>query len=95
MIRISVTKQQEDTVVAIGGDIVASDLEELRQVRSSMSGLVILCLENVISADAESLAELRDWIEDGALTRGASPYIQMMLEGTSGPEKSEGKQEKA
>jgi hypothetical protein len=95
VIRIAVGKQQKDTVVAIDGDLVASELGELRRVRGSISGGVILHLENVISADAESLAELRDWIQDGALTRGASPYIQMMLEGTSGSENSEGKQDQA
>jgi hypothetical protein len=95
VIRISVTKQQKDTVVTIDGDLVTSELGELKQVRGSISGGVFLHLENMNSADAESIAELRDWIEDGALTRGASPYIQMLLEGASGSEKSEGKQDQA
>lgn len=95
MIRIVVTKQQKDTVVAIDGDLVTSELGELKQVRGSISGGVILHLENLNSADAESLAELRDWIQDGALAQDASPYIRMMLEGTSDPGKSEGKQDQA
>jgi hypothetical protein len=94
VVRISVSKQQKDTVVAIDGDLVTSELGELKRVRGSISGGVILHLENMNSADAESIAELRDWIEDGALTRGASPYIQILLDQTSATEKSEGKQEK-
>ena len=95
MIRIVVSTQENDTVVTVDGDLAALELEELKRVRSSVSGAVILRLENVLSVDAESLAELRDWIQDGALAQGASPYIQMLLEGTSDTENSEGKDEKA
>jgi ABC-type transporter Mla MlaB component len=93
MVRITVSKRQKESVVAISGQLAASELDELKRVRRSVSGTVILDLEGLESADAESLAELRDWIQDGAQTQGASPYIQMLLEQTSGTGKSEGKHE--
>ena len=93
MVRISVSKQDKDTVVAVDGELVTSTLAELKAVRHFVSGVVILDLENLISADAISLAELRDWIRNGAQTRGASPYVQMLLGQTEDTDEPEGKHE--
>lgn len=89
MLRIAVSKQDKETVVVIEGELVASELGELKRVRGSVSGPVILDLEDLISADAISIVELCDWIQGGAQTRGASPYTEMLLEQKLGIDESQ------
>ena len=90
MIRIELTKPKIETAVTISGRLVATDLGELKRARQSVSGDVLLDLNELLSADAESILELRDWIEHGARTQGASPYLQLLLEPEPSPDKPEG-----
>ena len=87
VVNLQLSKREEKTVLVIGGRLLGSDLAELQRVRGTISGPVMLRLEDLLSADEESLRELRDWIEHGARTQGASPYLQMLLEQKSSPER--------
>jgi hypothetical protein len=86
MIRIELTQPKDETAVAISGRLVATDLGELKRTRQSVSGDVLLDLNELLSADEESILELRDWIENGARTQGVSPYLQMLLEPKPNPD---------
>ena len=87
MVHLELSKREDETVLAIGGRLVGSDLAELQRVRGTISGAVMLRFEDLLSADEENLRELRDWIDHGARTQGASPYLQMLLEQKSKPER--------
>jgi hypothetical protein len=82
MIRIELARLKDEIAVTISGRLVAEDLGEVKRVRQSISGGVLLDLKNLLSADPKSILELRDWIEHGARTQGASPYLQLLLEPT-------------
>jgi hypothetical protein len=88
VVRMETIKQEDETVVVISGRLVAADLDKLKQVRGSLSGAVLLNLKDLLSADAESLVELRDWIHHGAMAQDASTYLQALLAQDSTPDKS-------
>jgi hypothetical protein len=87
VIHIKLSQQEHATSVAIGGRLIGADLDELKQVRHSVSGAVILDLKDLLSADAENLVELRDWIQHGARIQGASSYLEILLEQDPSPDK--------
>jgi hypothetical protein len=89
VVNLELSKREDETVLAIGGRLLGSDLAELQRVRGGISGSVMLSLEDLLSADEENLRELRDWIEHGARTQGASPYLHLLLEPTPSPDQPE------
>ena len=89
VVNLELSKREDEAVLIIGGRLLGSDLAELQRVRATISGAVMLRLEDLLSADEESLRELRDWIDHGARTQGASPYLQLLLEQKSKPERPE------
>jgi hypothetical protein len=89
VVNLELSKREDETVLTVSGRLVGSDLGELQGVRGSISGPVMLSLKDLLSADEENLRELRDWIEHGARTQGASPYLQLLLEQPPNPDQAE------
>jgi hypothetical protein len=89
MVNLELSKREDETVLAISGRLLGSDLAELQRMRPAISGPVMLSFRDLLSADEENLRELRDWIAHGARTQGASPYLQLLLEQKPSPDTPE------
>jgi hypothetical protein len=80
MIRITTQKEQDYTLVTIDGQALAEDVTEIQQVRSSLTGDVVLNLSGLSSCSDEGIQILHDWLETGARLQKATLYLRMVLE---------------
>ena len=84
VIRITCQAQPYGTVVIIDGWLVEADVAELRRIRESGVGRVVLKLGGLEACVPEGIGLLQDWLRDGALLETASPFMQMVLESREG-----------
>lgn len=82
MIRITIQPEKSHTAVTIAGQLTAPDLTEVRRVRQSVPGKVILKLSGLDACAEEGIEVLRDWLNEGAQLDNATPFLRMMLEST-------------
>ena len=80
MIRISVEKMKKHTIVTIDGRLTASDLQELRRVRNSVAGIMVLSLSGLDCSLDAGIQVLKEWLGAGARLQDATPYLRMILE---------------
>ena len=80
MIRITTRQEQECTVVIIDGHVADADVPEIRRVRSSLAGAVVLSLGGVTGCVSEGVWLLREWLDAGARLRDATLFLRMILE---------------
>ena len=80
MIRITTRQEQECTVVIIDGQVAEADVAEIRRVRSSLVGAVVLSLGGVTGCVSEGVRFLREWLDAGARLRDATLFLRMILE---------------
>jgi hypothetical protein len=75
------TPQEEShTVIIIDGQLMLADLGEIRRVRESAKGNVLLKLGGLNGCVDEGIRVLRDWLNAGARLDSATPFLQIMLE---------------
>ena len=67
-------------MVRIDGELLSEGLSELKNVCENLAKPLLLDLTDLIRVDPEGLRALRDLIDRGASVKGASPYIQLLLE---------------
>ena len=79
MIRITTQKEKNGTVVTIDGQVVESDLGEIRRVRKSVTGAVVLNLRGLDACAVGGVRILREWLDAGAQLQDANPFLQMIL----------------
>jgi hypothetical protein len=79
MIRITTQKEKNGTVVTIDGQVVESDLREIRRVRESVTGAVVLNLRGLDTCAVGGVRILRDWLGAGARLQSATPFLEMLL----------------
>lgn len=79
-IRIRTIAEAGRTVVKVDGRLKEADLEELSKVVPSVQMGTVLELSELRSADRAALERLRELISLGVEVRGASPYIELLLE---------------
>jgi anti-anti-sigma regulatory factor len=82
-IRIDITSEGPETVVRIAGRLTGSAVEQLRKVCDPIGGALVLDLSSLMFADDAGIDALRATAEKGAEIRGASPFIQLLLDDTS------------
>jgi len=80
VIRITIHRNENCTIVGIDGQLAEADLDELGRVRSSVSGATVLNLRGLDSCAAGGIQVLRAWLAAGARLEDATPYLRMMLE---------------
>jgi hypothetical protein len=80
MIRITTQKEKNRTVVTIDGQLADSDLGEIRRVRKSTKGAVLLNVRGLEACAAGGVRALRAWLDAGAELQHATPFLQMILE---------------
>ena len=66
MIRITTQKEKNGTVVTIDGQVAESDLGEIRRVRKSVKGAVVLNLRGLDACAVGGVRVLREWLDAGA-----------------------------
>jgi carbon storage regulator len=80
-IRITRTSDAGGTVLQVDGQLCSENLAELTKEHRSAEGALILDLSNLQSTDPAGVVVLLELVSLGAEIRGASPYIELLLEG--------------
>jgi hypothetical protein len=83
MIRITTQKEKNSTVVTIDGQVAESDLGEIRRVRKSVTGAVLLNLRGLDACAVGGVRFLREWLDAGARLQSATPFLEMLLKDSS------------
>lgn len=81
-IRITRTSDAHQTVLRIDGQLHSDNVAELHREHHSVNGPLLLDLSNLRSADKAGVDALLEMISLGARIRGASPYIELLLQGS-------------
>ena len=81
-LRIDIASEGPVTAVRLTGRLSKNNVTQLRKVCDQIKGAVVLELSNLRSADVEGSNFIRTLCEEGAKTRGASPFIQLLLDDT-------------
>jgi hypothetical protein len=79
MIRITTQNEKSGTIVTIDGQVAESDLGEIRRVRKSVTGAVVLNLRGLDECAAGGIRVLREWLDAGARLQSATPFLEMLL----------------
>ena len=79
LIRITTERKDQGTVVTIDGQLAESDLGEVRRVRKTVKGAVLLNLRGLEVCAPGGVRDLRSWLEAGAQLQDANPFLQMVL----------------
>ena len=79
-VRVTRFNEGKRTVLKIDGRLRSVDVSELDQEAHSVKGPLVLDLSELMSADKVGIEGLRELQADGAELRGASPYVQMLLD---------------
>ena len=82
-IRVVRFSEEERTVLKIDGRLQSVDVSELDQETRSVEGPLTLDLSELMSADKAGVERLRELQAQGAEMRGASRYMQMLLDPNS------------
>jgi hypothetical protein len=82
VIRITARKEQSHTVIAIDGELTTADIGEIRRIRKSVKGKVVLKLRGLNACAVEGIRVLRDWLNTGDKLSNATPFLQVMLKST-------------
>ena len=83
-IRITRKSDARATVLQVDGQLNSQNIAELSKEHRSVKGTLILELSNLQSVDPAGAKLLLELVSLGAQIRGASPYIELILEGVSG-----------
>jgi len=79
-IRIDITSEGPETVVYVTGRLSGVAVAELRKACDPIEGAFLLDLSNLLLADDAGIGVIRKLCEKGAEVRGASPFIQLLLD---------------
>ncbi len=80
MIRITTQQEESCALVTIEDQLTAKDVGEIRRVRDSVRGRVVLKLAGLSLCADEGIHLLRDWLQAGARLESATPFLRMVLE---------------
>ena len=78
-IRITRTSDACETVLQVDGQLCSENVAELTREHRSVEGRLVLELSNLQSADKAGVDVLLELISLGVQIRGASPYIELLL----------------
>ncbi len=78
--RIESKSEASRTVVTITGRLSGQAIEELRELRRSIEGVVILDLSSLSSAADDGVEAIRALSLAGDEIRGASPFVLLLLQ---------------
>jgi len=79
-IRIDIKAEGPETVVHVAGRLSGGAVAQLREACDPIEDAFVLDLSNLLFADATGIDIIRTIVEKGAEVRGASPFVQLLLE---------------
>ena len=79
-IRIDITSEGSETVVHIAGRLFGVSVAQLRKACDTIEGAFVVDLSNLLFADDAGIDTIRTIGEKGAKVRGASPFVQLLLD---------------
>ncbi len=79
-IRIDIKAEGPETVVHVAGRLSGGAVAQLREACDPIEDAFVLDLSNLLFADATGTDIIRTIVEKGAEVRGASPFVQLLLE---------------
>ena len=79
-VRITPTIDDQQTVVKVVGRLQSDDISELEKEVCAVEGTLALDLSELLSADKTGIERLRELRAEGAELRGASQYVQLLLD---------------
>ena len=85
-IRIDIRSEGPETVVRIAGRLSVVGVAQLRKACDPIEGAFVLDLSNLLFADDAGIDVIRTLGEKGAELRGASPFVQLLLDDAPGEE---------
>ena len=80
LLRITQTTEGRTTVITVAGQLVGDGVTELARVAQAARVPLALDLTHLQQADADGIALLNALADAGALLRGVSPYIALLLD---------------
>ena len=83
-IRIDITSEGSKTIVCIAGRLSGVSVAQLRKACDPIKSAFVLDLSNLLFADDTGIDVIRAIVEKGAQVRGASPFVQLLLDDTPG-----------
>jgi anti-anti-sigma regulatory factor len=81
-IRIDIISEGPETVVYIAGRLSGAAVAQLRKACDPIEGAFVLDLSSLIFLDDEGIDAIRTLGEKRAEVRGASPFVQLLLDST-------------
>ncbi len=85
-IRIDITSEGSKTIVFIAGRLSGVSGAQLNKACDPIKGAFVLDLSNLLFADDAGIEVIRTIEEKGAEVRGASPFVQLLLDDAPGKE---------
>ena len=79
-VRIETSAGEKKPTVSVAGRLEGLGVGELARTCRSIEGELVLDLSGLRSADAEGIEAIQKLVQGGATLRGASPFIQLLLE---------------
>ena len=79
-IHIDIKTEGSRTVVRVAGSLSGDAIVQLREACDRIEGAFVLDLSNLRFADAAGTGVIRKLGEKGANVRGASPFVQLLLD---------------
>jgi anti-anti-sigma regulatory factor len=79
-IRINITSEGPETVIHIAGRLSVTSVAQLKKVCDPIEGAFVIDLSNLLFADDAGIDTIRTIDKKGARVRGASPFIQLLLD---------------
>ena len=80
-IRIDTVSEGSNVVLHVAGRLTALEIEQLVDVCDSMEGLFVLDISKLKFLDDAGAEVIRTLREKGAIIRGASPFIKLLING--------------
>ena len=79
-IRIDITSEGPETVIHIAGRLSVTSVAQLKKACDPIEGAFVIDLSNLLFADDAGIDTIRTIDKKGAKVRGASPFIQLLLD---------------
>ena len=82
-IRIDTTSEGPETVIHVAGRLSETTVAQLKKACDLIEGTFVVDLSNLLFADDTGTDTILTLCEKGAKVRGASPFIQLLLDDAS------------
>ena len=82
-IRIDFNSNGSETVVSIAGRLCNTAVAQFKKTCNPIEASFVFDLSNLMFADLEGINAIRAIVEKGAQVRGASPFVQLLLDTAS------------